>query len=149
MRAIGKIFSIIPTLSVPLVYLNIRTRFMQPEAVKRWFDKVVMSHALPSGGLLQINVGTLFIIFGLFLLLIEIYKSTHVNNVQIVEHTMSFFLFVVYSLQLIFDPRLASSVFLLLGMMAAVDLIAGIAITITAARKDSVTTIKAAGLIPD
>ncbi len=148
-RGISKAVSVIPTLILPFLLLNMYAYFMPQETAKSWFEQVVWSTILPSGKVIELNIETLLVLSGLFLLLIEIYKSTHVNNVQIFEHTLSFFLFLFYLKQLLFVPRFASNASLILCSMAAFDFIAGIAITITAARKDSVTTIKAAGLIPD
>ena len=91
---------------------------------------------LPSGQLWQPTVGVVVILLGLITLYIELFKSTRTSSVSIVDHTLSTFVLVGFLVSwLIFDWA-GNSVFLILTVMAFLDVIAGFTITIASARRD-------------
>lgn len=91
---------------------------------------------LPSGKLWSPTTRDALVMLGLMILYVEIFKSTSSSNVQILEHTFSFFIFLVYLMEFLLVPQVADSSFLILCLMSGIDVIAGFTISISAARKD-------------
>ena len=97
---------------------------------------VLFDLALPSGAVWQFTVNDLFLVLGLFLLYLEILKSTRTGRGQIVEHIVSMLVFVGCLLLFLLVRQTGSTTFLLITVMAAIDVIAGFTVSIVAARRD-------------
>ncbi len=99
-------------------------------------DITIRKILLPSGAYWRLSIRDVFIFMGIFSLYFEIFKSTRASDRQILEHTLSFAVFLAFLLEFIFLPHVADSSFLLLGCMSCLDLISGYTISISAARRD-------------
>jgi hypothetical protein len=129
----------VPTLAVILVVYNMMAaaQFVTSKASSlNWIDVSVHTILLPSGTTMELTIGTVFLVWAVFCLYIEIFKSTDASDSTIFEHTLSFFVFLAYLVEFMFLPYAANATFLILCLMAALDLLAGMVITITAARRD-------------
>ncbi len=95
---------------------------------------------LPSGAFWKPTWGDLVVLTGLITLYIEIFKSTRTSSISIVDHTLSTIVFVAFLVSWMVFPwtigEKSNSTFLLLTVMAFIDVIAGFTITIAAARRD-------------
>lgn len=91
---------------------------------------------LASGALWVLTLGDLLIIFGLFILFIEIFKSTSTGSATVVEHSLSTIVFIIYVVEFVLVKEAGTTVFFILGMMSLIDVIAGFSITIATARRD-------------
>ena len=91
---------------------------------------------LPSGQLWAPTVGVVVILLGLITLYIELFKSTRTSSVSIVDHTLSTFVLVGFLVSWLIFEWAGNSVFLILTVMAFLDVIAGFTITIASARRD-------------
>jgi hypothetical protein len=89
-----------------------------------------------SGAAWTMTVGELIIIFGLFCLFIEIYKSTRTTEAEIFGHIFSTLVFVIYVVEFIILKPAGTTVFFLLTLMSLFDVVAGFTITIKTARRD-------------
>jgi len=92
---------------------------------------------LPSGGEmgLEITNGDLFVLVGLFLLAMEIIKSTNTKGFSMANHGFSMLVFVIALFLFLTVEGYATSVFLMLLVMTLVDVM-GMMITIVTARRD-------------
>jgi hypothetical protein len=92
--------------------------------------------ALPSTAEWRFDVRDLFEVLGLGLLYLEILKSTHSGRHQIVEHIVSMLVFIGCLLLFLLVKKTGSSTFLLITVMAGIDVVAGFTVSIVAARRD-------------
>jgi hypothetical protein len=100
-------------------------------------DRFVFQNlALPSGRPWSFPVRDLFVVLGLFLLYLEILKSTRTGRGQIVEHIVSMLVFIGCLLLFLLVAKTGSTTFLLITVMSAIDVIAGFTVSIVAARRD-------------
>jgi hypothetical protein len=99
-------------------------------------NRNIFNLTLPSGAAWAFGVRDLFLVLGLFLLYLEILKSTRTGRGQIVEHIVSMLVFVGCLLLFLLVRQTGSTTFLLITAMAAIDVIAGFTVSIVAARRD-------------
>lgn len=98
---------------------------------------VVIFHLnLPSGAVWKPTYGDLMIIFGIFVLFIELFKSTRTSTTSIIDHILSTFVLVAFLVCWLIYPWAGNSYFMILTMMTFLDVLAGFTITISAARRD-------------
>jgi len=98
--------------------------------------QTVSSITMMSGGQWQMNTGDVLIVLSLVLLFFEIMKSTRTSNASVLDHLLSTIVFVVFLVEFLMVPSAATSVFFILMVMAAVDVMAGFSVSIRAAGRD-------------
>ena len=91
---------------------------------------------LPSGASWSVNAGEMLIIIGVLALYFEMFKATRTTTSSIIDHGISMLIFIVYLIEFLVVADAGNSVFLILMLMALVDVIAGYTVTIVAARRD-------------
>ncbi len=131
-----RLIRVLPTLFIPgAIYTGLKliAFYKGPSDL---LSSTFLNLPLPSKNICILRVSDAIIILGLFMLYFEIIKSTDVRNLQIVEHIFSFFLVVAFLLELLLAPFAPDATLVILLVMACLDLIAGITVTITATRKD-------------
>jgi len=70
------------------------------------------------------------------MLFMEILKSTSTVTVTSLNHALSMVVFIVCFMLLLLHPNFATSFFFILTVMALLDVLAGVVVTIVAARRD-------------
>jgi hypothetical protein len=83
-----------------------------------------------------VSFSDILLTVGLLLLFVEILKSTRTGNRAIMDHILSFVLFIVMLGEFMIIRAAATSTFFLLTVMAVVDVLAGFSVTIRAAQRD-------------
>ncbi len=78
-------------------------------------------------GLLLLSIAVLFM---------EILKSTSTGTATIMNHGFSMILFIVCLMLFLLHPNFATSVFFIITVMALLDVLAGVVVTIVSARRD-------------
>ncbi len=78
-------------------------------------------------GLLLLSIAVLFM---------EILKSTSTGTATIMNHAFSMLLFIVCLMAFLLHPNFATSVFFIITVMALLDVLAGVVVTIVSARRD-------------
>lgn len=91
---------------------------------------------LISGADFTMSWGDLLIAMGVFLLYLEIVKSTRTGNASIVDHMLSTVVFIVYLIMFLMVKSAGTGTFLLLTLMSLTDVVAGFTVTIATARRD-------------
>jgi hypothetical protein len=122
----------IPLLVVSFILYNIIVLALGPDVL----DKNIFELPMLSGGVWKFNWGHLIILVTLFLLFVEIVKSTYTNTSSLVDHGLSMVVFVACLVEFLMTPPAATSVFFLIVVATAIDVIAGFTIGIRVAQRD-------------
>ncbi|MGQ0455533.1 MAG: hypothetical protein ACT4OU_00580 [Hyphomicrobium sp.] len=96
----------------------------------------IFTITLLSGGVWSFSWGDLILLVTLFLLFVELVKSTFTTTSTLVDHALSMVLFIVMGLEFLMVPQAATSVFFLILTAAVIDVVAGYTIGIRVARRD-------------
>lgn len=128
-----KTLQIIPLFGVLLLvyWLAVKVGFF-PENL----NKVLFHMILPSGSLWRPTWGDIMVLLGVVTLYVELFKSTRTSEATIIDHLLSTFVLIAYLVAWLIYDWGGNSVFLILGAMSFLDVIAGFTITISAARRD-------------
>ena len=98
---------------------------------------VVIFHlGLPSGAVWKPTYGDLIVILGIFVLFVELFKSTRTSTTSIIDHILSTFVLVAFLVFWLIYPWAGNSYFMILTLMTFLDVLAGFTITISAAKRD-------------
>lgn len=130
-----KIGSSIPLLFIILVVYNLIALVFGAQT-QETLNRVIISHTMNTGALFALTVNDLLILSGIVLLYFEIFKSTSSLNATIFDHVLSLMVFLAFLLEFIFVAPLTCAPFLIVGMMSLLDVMAGLTVSITAARRD-------------
>jgi hypothetical protein len=120
-----------PLLLLPFVLYNMVAFLLDMD-----FSTVLLNVPLLSGRSMPVNTGDLLVLFGIFLLYIEILKSTRMSTKAIMDHVLSFILFIGMIIEFVAVQRAATSTFLILMALSFVDVIGGFTVTIRTAQRD-------------
>jgi hypothetical protein len=100
------------------------------------FNDTLFTIPMLSKATLNVTTSDLLLILSILLLFVEILKSTRVGTRSIVDHILSFVLFIVMIGEFMIVPRAATSTFLLLVVIALVDVVGGFSVSIRTAQRD-------------
>jgi len=120
-----------PLLLIPFVLYNMVAFLLDMD-----FTTVLFSVPLLSGRSMALSTGDLLVLLGIVLLYVEILKATRMSSKAIMDHVLSFVLFIIMVIEFIAVPRAATSTFLMLMALSFVDVIGGFTITIRTAQRD-------------
>lgn len=120
-----------PLLLIPFAIYNI-VAFV----FRTGFTDTVFTVRLMSGADMSVSLGDLLIVVSLFFLFLEIVKATRLGTKSIVDHILSFALFVVMLGEFITVKEAATSTFLAIMVISLVDVIGGFSVTIRTAERD-------------
>jgi hypothetical protein len=91
---------------------------------------------LISGAHWTFNVHHLFMVAGVAILYLEIFKSTRTGMASVIDHTLSTGVFIAFVVEFLTVADCGTSTFFILASMALIDVIAGFTVSIVAARRD-------------
>jgi hypothetical protein len=120
-----------PLLLIPFAIYN-----MIAFLFRTGFNDTLFSIPMMSGATLNVTTSDILLILSICLLFIEIVKATRVGMRSIVDHALSFVLFIVMLGEFIMVPRAATSTFLLMLVIAFVDVIGGFSVSLRSAQRD-------------
>ena len=100
------------------------------------FNDTLFTIPMMSKATLNVTTSDMLLILSIFLLFVEILKSTRVGTRSIIDHVLSFVLFIVMLGEFMMVPRAATSTFLLLLVIAFEDVIGGFSGSIRTAQRD-------------
>jgi hypothetical protein len=101
-----------------------------------WLSKTVWNLNLPSSGRWQLSVGGLFLCVGLIMLGIESLKAAGTSRVSMGNHALSMLTFVAGLILFLMVSSFGTTVFFLLTVMAFIDTLAGMLVSIVTAKRD-------------
>ena len=120
-----------PLLLIPFVLYNMVAFLLDMD-----FSTALFNVPLLSGRSMTVSTGDLLVLLGIVLLYVEILKATRMSSKAIMDHVLSFVLFIVMVIQFIAMQRAATSTYLMLMALSFVDVIGGFTITIRTAQRD-------------
>ena len=126
-------FRAIPLFIVLLVAYNLAMLFGDVNAS---LASEMYSVELASGAIWTFTVSDLYIILGVLILYIEIFKSTGTGVTSVIDHSLSMIVFIIFLIEFLMVPGCGTSTFFILTLMSLLDVIAGFTVSIVAARRD-------------
>jgi len=126
-------FRAIPLFVVLLVAYNIA---MLTGDINTTLASEMYSVGLVSGAQWSFTVSDLYIILGVIVLYIEVFKSTRTGVSSVIDHSLSMVVFVLFLIEFLVVKGCGTSTFFILGLMSLIDVIAGFTVSIVAARRD-------------
>lgn len=126
-------FSKIPLLILPLLAYNGLLFLDNPGDI---LAKDAFSVQLVSGALWHFDIASIFLVFGLVMLYLEVLKATRTGNTSIIDHSLSTLVMVIYLVEFLLIKGCGTSAFVLLFLMSLFDVVAGLSVSISGARRD-------------
>lgn len=120
-----------PLLIIPFVLYNMIAFLLNIS-----FTTELFSIPLLSGRSMAVATGDMLLVLAVFLLYVEILKSTRLGTKAIMDHVLSLILFICFAVEFLTIQAAATSTFLILAIISFVDVIGGFSITIRTAQRD-------------
>lgn len=134
--------TIFPLLTITVLIYNLLALFGGTDAATgapralALMDSQAFSLTMASGAVWQIAWGDVLVIISLFLLFAELLKSTGSGSMEIFNHALSMFVFIICLVEFLLIEGFASSTFFVIMLMTLLDVLAGVIVTINSARRD-------------
>lgn len=125
----------LPTLLYLFIIYN-AVVFISPAPVTELLQTPIFEISMLSGSSLAITGETFFIVSGILLLYIEIFKSTRINVESMLEQALSMLMFIVFLMEFMMFERAGTHTFFILTLLQLVDVMAGFTVTVSTARRD-------------
>jgi len=97
---------------------------------------VRMPNSTPNGGEWHFTRGDLLFLLGIILLAMEVVKATYTRGGALADQALSTILLMVFLVEFLLVPQAATSLFFLLTLMSAFDVVVGAIVGIRTARRD-------------
>ena len=121
-----------PFTIVTLVIFNIVIIFSGADV---WAN-VLFEVTLFSGEPWALTTGDLMVVAGLLVLLAEVLRATTIDRRAITNHVVSVVVLLIYVVEFVVVAEAGNSTFFILTMIALVDVLAGVVVTIRLATRD-------------
>lgn len=136
-------FAIFPLLVIPVAIYNLMALFSpspppgstEPSLLATINGEAVAMPML-SGTAMSLSLGDFLLLLAIVMLLVEVIKSAHTASPAIINHMLSFGLFILCLVEFLLLASFATSAFFLITMIVLLDALAGMAVTIISARRD-------------
>lgn len=127
-------FAHLPLMIVPFILYNIGLTglFGGPEP---WAGEL-LSVTMMSGGVFSFKVADLMVVIALFLLFVEMLKSTRTTNASLVDHMLSLVVLILFIVEFLLVQAASTSLFFILLFIAFIDVLAGFSVSFRAASRD-------------
>lgn len=129
------IFRYIPLMAVVLILYNLLSLQYSSPAEAFWAN-IMTTFTLPSGNEIALTYREGFVTFALFVLFVELIKSTVASNAAITEQILSVLAFIGFLIQFLVSPHAAEPTFFILLNISLIEVLAGFVIIVREARKD-------------
>lgn len=141
-RLMRFIFGVFPLLTIPVIIYNLMAfgfsggetgtlTMAEHMVVPVWEIPMVGPNAT-----WPVSSGDILVIISMGFFFIEILKSTSTGTATIANHAVSMIVFIVALIEFLLVENFATSAFFILTMMCLLDVLAGVVVTIIAARRD-------------
>lgn len=124
----------IPLTIIPFILYNIGLAglFGEPDP----WAATLFDVSMISGGVWSMTLGDLLVVVALLVLLIELVKSTSTSSASIIDHMLSLLVFVLFLVEFLLVEGAATSLFFVLMVIALVDVMAGLTVSLRSATRD-------------
>lgn len=127
------VLNVFPLLAFPLIVYALVTL---TNGGSGWLESIAMQTTLISKDVWTVTSGDIFVGLSLFLLFVEVIKSTQTGASSIINHSLSVGLVLLTLLMFVTMQGYGTSEFFFLALMQILDVVAGFTITIAGARRD-------------
>ena len=121
----------IPMLAIILVVYNIVAFFYGA-----FLNQVLWQITLMSGAIWRFTGNDLLISLAVIFLYLELFKATKTSTASILDHGLSLAVFITFLLEFALVAEVGNSAFMIIMLIALLDVVAGFTITISTARRD-------------
>jgi hypothetical protein len=133
------VINVFPLILIPVLIYNIWA-FSAGDAVA-FIQELTrpenpMTITMASGGEWAITTGDMFVLLSMVLLFVELLKSTSTGTAAIFNHALSLLVFIICLIEFLLNAKFATTPFFLIMVMALLDVLAGVVVTIISARRD-------------
>ena len=128
--------AVIPLMLIPFILYNLDMFGLFGGGGTASLQKEVFSVHMVSGADWTMSLGDLFIVIGLVILFMEIFKATRRSSVALLDHLFSLVLFVVFLVEFLLVKGAATQIFFILMLISLVDVVAGFTVSIKSAGRD-------------
>lgn len=143
----GAIFNVFPLILIPVIVYNIWAFANAGQGDSAEVAARILYHlenseqpflnlTMASGAHWVMTFGDVMILLSILLLFIELLKSTSTGTAAIFNHALSMLVFIICLVEFLLHPAFATSVFFIIMIMALLDVLAGVVVTIISARRD-------------
>lgn len=122
----------IPYTLVPLIIFNIVILFAYQGI---WGDDIFTVN-LFSGAPWTMTVGDLMVVIGLLSLMGEVFRSATMARTAVTNHLLSIIVLIVFVIEFVVVGDAANSTFFILTIIALIDVLTGVVVTIRLASRD-------------
>lgn len=123
-------------ISFPVLAIVIAAYLLLGSGGGMMIDGDAFSMTLASGAEMTLRGGDFFVIAGLVALFLEMVKAARPGRAAVLDHILSVATFVVALVAFLLVDYAGTATFFLLTLMTLIDVIAGFAISLFAARRD-------------
>lgn len=127
---------VIPLIVVSFIVYNIVVMLGGDATADAILRKPIFSLPMVSGEKWVFSMGDLIILLTMFMLFVELIKSTYTSSTQMVDHGLSMLVFIACLVEFLLVKKATSSVFFFILVAALIDVVAGALIGIRTARRD-------------
>ncbi|MBU1174759.1 MAG: hypothetical protein KKH72_05095 [Alphaproteobacteria bacterium] len=124
-----------PLLILPLIVYNILVFFFFGSIEGGWATPI-LEVPMVSGTAWTLSLSDTFLVVTLFLLFVEVLKSTRTDAGSMFEHMASTLVFVAFLVEFLVVAKASTSLFFLCTVMSFIDVVAGFSVSMRAARRD-------------
>jgi len=147
-RSMRALLAIFPLLAVPVIIYNLMSLSVAADAeyfsvtgnsvapLLAQLNNVVFTIDMIGGVTWELTAGDFLIVLSIMFLFLEILKSTSTGTATIINHAVSMMLFIVCLVEFLLFAEFATSTFFIIMVMTLLDVLAGVVVTIIAARRD-------------
>ncbi len=126
----------LPLIVIAFIVYNVVVLFGGNVPADDILRKPIFSVPMISGARWVFSMGDLLILLTMFLLFIELIKSTYTSSMQMIDHGLSMMVFIACLVEFLLVRQATSSVFFFIMVAALIDVVAGALIGIRTARRD-------------
>ena len=131
-----KVLKVVPWMAFVLIAYNILA-WTSESTIADELRATVFAFGLPSGAEFTLRVSDLFIFLGLGLLYLRVLEASRFSSSKSsLDHALSVVTFVIFLLEFLLYGKAGTSTFIILTMLALLDVLAGYTVSIATARRD-------------
>jgi hypothetical protein len=101
-----------------------------------FLNQVLWQITLMSGAIWRFTGNDLLISLAVIFLYLELFKATKTSTASILDHGLSLAVFITFLLEFALVAEVGNSAFMIIMLIALLDVVAGFTITISTARRD-------------
>ena len=128
----------VPLLLIPFILYNAFAFLIFADFQTDFREAYLLNVTMPSGATFVLTVSTTILLLALVLVGVEMVKAARIGAGSVVDHALAALLFIGALAEFLFVRQAATGTFLVLTMIALVDLVIGLAVSVRSAPREVV-----------